>query len=139
LLTRVGIDYYPLRPKYCPFLLSEWISATLSLKKKHKGGVRGGVEIETTMSVGEGPSSGRPRAPGIEENWNVKRCRNWTRACASEMATKRETTMCAEEGPSGGGVNPMSGTRVLGWILSNSDEGPSSSKEEHAGEGQQSG
>jgi hypothetical protein len=33
LLTRVGIDYYPLHPKYCPFLLSEWISATLSLKK----------------------------------------------------------------------------------------------------------
>jgi hypothetical protein len=23
LLTRVGIDYYPLHPKYCPFLLSE--------------------------------------------------------------------------------------------------------------------
>jgi hypothetical protein len=27
------------------------------LEKKHRGGVRGGVEIETTMSVGEGPSS----------------------------------------------------------------------------------
>jgi hypothetical protein len=23
LLTRVGIDYYPLHPKYCPFLFSE--------------------------------------------------------------------------------------------------------------------
>jgi hypothetical protein len=33
LLTRLGIDYYPLHPKYFPFLLSEWISATLSLKK----------------------------------------------------------------------------------------------------------
>jgi hypothetical protein len=33
LLTQVGIDYYPLHPKYCPFLLSEWISAALSLKK----------------------------------------------------------------------------------------------------------
>jgi hypothetical protein len=37
---------------------------------------RGGVEIETTMSAGEGPSSGRPRTPGFEENWNTKRCRN---------------------------------------------------------------
>jgi hypothetical protein len=48
---------------------------------------------------------------------------------------KRETTMSAGEGPSGGGVNPMSETRVLDWILSDSDEGPSSGKEELAGEG----
>jgi hypothetical protein len=67
---------------------------------------RGGVETETTMSAGEGPSSGRPRAPGIEENRNTKRCRNWIRARAGEMAAKRETTMSAGEGPSGGGVNP---------------------------------
>jgi hypothetical protein len=33
LLTRVGIDYYPIHPKYCPFLLSKWISTTLYLKK----------------------------------------------------------------------------------------------------------
>jgi hypothetical protein len=33
LLTRVGIDYYPLHPKYCPFILSEWIRVELSLKK----------------------------------------------------------------------------------------------------------
>jgi hypothetical protein len=33
-------------------------------------------ENRATMSAGEGPSSGRPRAPGIEENRNVKRCRN---------------------------------------------------------------
>jgi hypothetical protein len=33
LLTRVGIDYYPFHPKYFPFLLSEWISTVLSLKK----------------------------------------------------------------------------------------------------------
>jgi hypothetical protein len=46
------------------------------LEKKHRGGVIGGVETETTMSVGEGPSSGRPRAPGIQENQNAKRCRN---------------------------------------------------------------
>jgi hypothetical protein len=98
-------------------------------------GVRVGVETETTMSVGEGPSSGRPRAHGIKENWNTKRCCNWIRTRASEMAVKRETTMSAEEGPSGGGVNPMPGTRVLDWILSDSDEGPSSSKEEHAGKG----
>jgi hypothetical protein len=51
------------------------------------------------------------------------------------MAVKRETTMSAKEGPSGGGVNPMPETRVLGWILSDSDEGPSSVKEERAGEG----
>jgi hypothetical protein len=36
---------------------------------------RGGVETETTMSTGEGPSSERPNAPGIEENRNAKRCR----------------------------------------------------------------
>jgi hypothetical protein len=27
------------------------------LEKKHRGGMRGGVETEMTMSVGEGPSS----------------------------------------------------------------------------------
>jgi hypothetical protein len=47
------------------------------------------------------------------------------------MAAKRETTMNDGEGPSGGGVNPMPETR----ILSDSDEGPSSGKEECAGEG----
>jgi hypothetical protein len=51
------------------------------------------------------------------------------------MAAKSETMMSAREGPSGGGVNPMPETRVLDWIHSNSDEGPSSSKEERAGEG----
>jgi hypothetical protein len=96
---------------------------------------RGGVETEMTMSAGEGPSSGRPRAPGIEENRNMKRCCNWIRARAGEMTAKKETTMSAGEGPSGGGVNPMPETRVLDWILSDSDEGPSSGKEEHAGEG----
>jgi hypothetical protein len=50
------------------------------------------------------------------------------------MAAKRETTMSAGEGPSGGGVNPMPETRILDWILSDSDEGPSSGKEERAGE-----
>jgi hypothetical protein len=50
---------------------------------------RGGVEIETTMSTGEGPSSGRPRAPGIEESRNVKRCCNWIRARADETTAKR--------------------------------------------------
>jgi hypothetical protein len=93
------------------------------------------MEIETTMSADEGPSSRRPRAPGIEENRNAKRCRNWIRARAGEMAAKREMTMSAGEGPSGGAVNPIPETRVLDWILSDSDEGPSSGKEECAGEG----
>jgi hypothetical protein len=93
------------------------------------------VEIETMMSTGKGPSSGRPHALGIEENQNAKRCRNWIRARAGEMAANRETTMSAGEGPSGGGVNPMPETRVLDWILSDSNEGPSSGKEERVGEG----
>jgi hypothetical protein len=96
---------------------------------------RGVVETETTMSAGEGTSSGRPRAPGIEENRNAKRCRNWIRAHVGEMAAKRETMMSTGQRPSGGGVNPMPETRVLDWILSYSDEGPSSGKEERAGEG----
>jgi hypothetical protein len=71
------------------------------------------VETETTMSAGEGPSSRQPHALEIEENRNSKRCRNWIRACADEMAAKRVTTMSVGEGPSGGGVNPMPETRVL--------------------------
>jgi hypothetical protein len=51
------------------------------------------------------------------------------------MAAKRELTMSVGEGPSGGGVNPMSETRFLDRILSDSDEGPSNDKEECAGEG----
>jgi hypothetical protein len=51
------------------------------------------------------------------------------------MAVKRETMMSAEQGPSGGGVNPMPKARVLNWILSDSDEGRSSSREECADEG----
>jgi hypothetical protein len=50
------------------------------------------------------------------------------------MAEKREMMMSAGEGPSGGGVYPMPERRVLDWILSDSDEGPSSGKEEHADE-----
>jgi hypothetical protein len=102
------------------------------LEKKRRGGVRGGVETKTTTSAGKGPSSGRPHAPGIEENRNAKRCHNWICARAGEMAAKRETTISDGEGISGGVVNPMLGTRVLDWILSDSDEGPRSSKEERA-------
>jgi hypothetical protein len=51
------------------------------------------------------------------------------------MAAKWETTMSSGEGPSGGGVNPIPETRVLDYILSNSNEGPSSGKEERVGEG----
>jgi hypothetical protein len=51
------------------------------------------------------------------------------------MSAKREMMMSAGEGPNGGGVNPMLETRVLDWILSDSDEGPSSGKEERVGEG----
>jgi hypothetical protein len=83
------------------------------LEKNHRGGVRGGMDTETTMSAGEGPSSGRSRAPEIEENWNAKRCRNWICVRAGEMSAKRETTMSAGEGPNRGGVNPMPETRVL--------------------------
>jgi hypothetical protein len=105
------------------------------LEKKCRGGMRGGVETETTMSASEGPSSGQPHAPGIEENRNAKRFRNWICTRAGEMATKRETTMSTGEGPSGRGVNPMPETRVLDWILSDSDEGPSNGKEERTNEG----
>jgi hypothetical protein len=56
---------------------------------------RGGVETETMMSASEGPSSRRPRAPGIEENRNAKQCRIWIGARDGEMETKRETTMSA--------------------------------------------
>jgi hypothetical protein len=80
-----------------PLLLSERISIALSLKKR-RGGVRGGVETETTMSTDEGPSSGRPRSPGIEENQNAKRCRNWICARAGEMAANRETVMSVRKG-----------------------------------------
>jgi hypothetical protein len=52
------------------------------------------------------------------------------------MSTKRETTMSIGERPSGGGASPMPEMRILDWILSGSDEGPSSGNEEHAGEGQ---
>jgi hypothetical protein len=71
----------------------------------------------------------------MEENRNAKRCHNWIRSRAGEMSAKRETTMSSGEGPGGGGVNPMLDTRVLDWILSDSDEGPSSGKEERAGQG----
>jgi hypothetical protein len=97
------------------------------------------METKTTMSAGEGPCSGRPRAPGIEENRNAKRCRNWILAHAGEMEAKRAMTMSAGEGPSGGGVNPMSDTRVLDWILSDSDEGPSSARSSVSARGQRSG
>jgi hypothetical protein len=50
------------------------------------------------MSASERPSSGEPHAPEVEENRNVKRCRNWICAHAGEMAVKRETTMSTGEG-----------------------------------------
>jgi hypothetical protein len=134
LLTRDSIDYYSLHPKYGPFLLSEWISATLSLKKAQRR--RGDRDDDERL---QGPSSGRPPAPGIEENRNAKRSRNWICTRAGEMAAKRETMMSTEEGPSGGAVNPMPEARVLDWILSDSDEVPSNGKEECVGEGQRSG
>jgi hypothetical protein len=51
------------------------------------------------------------------------------------MVVKRETTMSTGEVPSSGGVNPISEMGVLYWILSSSNKGPSSGKEEHPGEG----
>jgi hypothetical protein len=92
------------------------------------------------ISVGEGPSSGRPRAAWIEEeNQKAKRCHNWIRAHADEMAAKRKTTMSAAEVPSSGGANPKPEMRVLDWILSGFDEGQNSDKEECADEGPSSG
>jgi hypothetical protein len=130
LLTRISIDCYPLHPKYCPFLLSEWISAAVSLKKVQRR--RGDRDDNERWRRAKQQTT---RAPGIEENRNAKQCRIWIRTCAGEMAAKRETTMSAGEGPSGGGVNPMLEMRVLDWILSNSNEGPISGKGERAGEG----
>jgi hypothetical protein len=100
---------------------------------------RGGVETETTMSVGEGPSSGRPRAPGIEENRNAKWCRKWIRVRAGEMAAKREKTMGAEQGPSDGGVNLLLETRVRDWILSGFDEGQAAARRSVPARGHRSG
>jgi hypothetical protein len=97
------------------------------------------VETEITMSASEGPSSRRPRAPGIEENQNAKRCRNWIRARAGEMAAKRETTMTAGEGPSGSGVNPMQETRVLELILSDPTRGQAATRRSVPARGQRSG
>jgi hypothetical protein len=94
---------------------------------------------ETTMSACEGPSSGRPRAPGIEENRNAKRCHNWIRVRAGEMAVKRETTMSAGEGPSGGGVNTMSETRVLDWISRIPTRGQAAARRSVSARGQRSG
>jgi hypothetical protein len=69
LLTCVGIDYpfckmniQPPRPIPSPLLLSEWISASLSLKKC-RGGVRVGMETDTEMSTGEGQAADDPTHP----------------------------------------------------------------------------
>ena len=98
------------------------------------GEVSGGGD--TTMSTGEGPSSGRPRAPCVEEEKpNAMRCRNWIRARAVEIAAKTAPTMTVGEGSSGGAANPKPEMSVSDWILSGSDEGPSNGREEHAGEG----
>jgi hypothetical protein len=72
MLTLIGIDYYPIHPKYLPLSSFRMDKRSTFLEKK----CRGGVETETTMSAGERPSCGRPRAPRIEENWNTKRCHN---------------------------------------------------------------
>jgi hypothetical protein len=66
MLTRVGIDCYPLHPKYCPFLLSEWISATLSLKKAQRR--RGDRDDDEHR---QGAKQQTTHAPGIEENRNI--------------------------------------------------------------------
>jgi hypothetical protein len=94
-----------------------------------------GDEVATETRKAKAKEGDRRQKAGIEENQNAKRYHNWIRARADEMAAKRETTMSAREGPSCGGVNPMPETRVVDWILSDSDEGPSSGKEERAGEG----
>jgi hypothetical protein len=55
------------------------------------------------------------------------------------MVAKRETTMSVREGPSGGGVNPMPETRVLDWILLDSDEGQAAARRSVPARGQRSG
>jgi hypothetical protein len=55
------------------------------------------------------------------------------------MAAKRETTMSVGEVPSGDGVNPMPKTRVLDWILSDSDEGQAAARRSVPARGQRSG
>jgi hypothetical protein len=98
----------PSIPNIAPFFFLNGKCSSFLEKK-----CRGGVETETTMSAGEGPSSRRPHEPRMQENWNAKQFRNWIHARVGEMATKREITMRAGEGPSGGGVNPMPEMRVL--------------------------
>jgi hypothetical protein len=49
-------------------------------------------------------------------------------SAASIVVAKRGTMMSAGEVPSASGVNPIPEMRVLGWILSDSDEGPSSGR-----------
>jgi hypothetical protein len=92
------------------------------------------VETETTMSAGEGPSSGQPHAPGIEENQNAVLQLD-PRACRRDGGEEGDDDE-RREGPSDGGVNPMPETKVPDWILSDFDEGPSSGKEERVGEGE---
>jgi hypothetical protein len=82
-----------------------------------------------------GQAADDPAHPGSRKTGTRSGVATRSARFASEMAAKRETTMSTREGPSGGGVNPMLETRVLDWILSDSDVGPSSGKEERAGEG----
>jgi hypothetical protein len=49
-LTHVSIDYYPPPSQILP--LSSF------RMEKRRGGMRRGMETETTMSIGDGPSSG---------------------------------------------------------------------------------
>jgi hypothetical protein len=85
-------------------LLSEWISSTLSLKKQHMTlssfltRVRGSVETETTMSAGEQLSSGRHRAPWIEEKRNAKRRRNWIHARPARWRRRGKRRWAPERG-----------------------------------------
>jgi hypothetical protein len=58
---------------------------------------------------------------------------------SARVPARRETTMSARQGPSGGGVNPIPESRVLDWILSDYDEGPSSGKWSVSVRGQRSG
>jgi hypothetical protein len=130
LLTRVSIDYYPLHPKYCPFLFSEWTSATLSLKKSAEEAwrqrqrwarVRGQAADDPAhqgsrrTGTRSGAATGFARVPA---RWQRRGRRRWVpeRGQAAVEWTQPET-------------------RVLDWILSDSDEGPSSGKEERVGEG----
>jgi hypothetical protein len=100
------MNIQPPRPIPSPLVLSEWISTTLFLKKTQRRRERRRGDRDDDERQ-QGAKQWMTHAPGIEENQNMKWCRNMIRARAGEMAVKRETMVSTGERPSGGGVNPV--------------------------------